>query len=55
MKKLFKNLLNKKGLDDTAKFDWMSGKTKIPQAIGVEEQNEDDQDFKQKLKALLNK
>ena len=48
-------MLNKKGLDEGGKLDWMNGKTKIPQEIETEEQNEEDQDYKQKLKALLDK
>ena len=41
LKNLFKNLLNKKGLEWNNKFDWLSIKTKIPQEVGSEEENDE--------------
>ncbi len=53
LKKLFKKLLTKKGLELNNKFDWASGKVKIPKEITFEEQEDEDTDYKQKLKKLL--
>lgn len=53
LRKLFKNLLNKKGLELNNKFDWMTKNSKIPKELGYEEQEGEDQDYKEKLKALL--
>ena len=53
LKKLFKKLLTKKGYEDDGKFDWVTIKSKIPKEIGFEEDNEEDLDYKNKLKAIL--
>lgn len=52
LKKLFKKLLAKKGLEMDNKFDWILKKSKIPQEITFEEDTEE-ADYKKKLKALL--
>lgn len=53
LKKLFKKLLNKKGLEVDNKFDWALKKSSIPKEITFEEQDDEDADYKKKLKALL--
>lgn len=53
LKRLFKKLLQKKGLDPEGKFDWVTKKSKIPQMIEFEEANDDEPDYKKKLKDLL--
>ena len=52
LKKLFKKLLVKKGLELDNKFDWILKKSKIPQEITFEEDTEE-ADYKKNLKALL--
>jgi hypothetical protein len=53
LKKLFKNLLTKKGFECDNKFDWITKKTKIPRGIEYEEEDQEEQDYKQKLKAIF--
>lgn len=55
LRKLFKNLLNKKGLENNSKFDWLNKKNKLPKEIEYEEPSEEEQNYKEKLKALFNK
>jgi RNAse (barnase) inhibitor barstar len=54
LKRLFKKLLAKKGLEVDGKFDWITKKAKIPQEIEFEEQ-EEEPDYKKKLKDILGK
>jgi casein kinase 1 len=53
LKRLLKKLLSKKGLEDDKKFDWILKKSKIPKEITFEEQEDENVDYKDKLKALL--
>lgn len=56
LKKLFKKLLTKKGLDQEGKFDWVNKKNKLPKDVGYgweDDEEEEDLNYKDKLKALL--
>lgn len=53
LKRLFKKLLVKKGLEHDNKFDWIRKKGGIPKEITFEEQEEEDTDYKQRIKKLL--
>ena len=54
LKKLFENLLKKKGLENDSKFDWLTKKNKLPKQIEfAEAEEEKEQDYKDKLKKLL--
>lgn len=53
LRKLFKNLISKKGYEYDLKFDWIVKKSKLPKEIGYEEEENEDTDFKKKLKDLL--
>mmetsp|Transcript_22268 Transcript_22268/g.24765 ORF Transcript_22268/g.24765 Transcript_22268/m.24765 type:complete len:81 (-) Transcript_22268:48-290(-) len=55
LKRLFKKLLTKKGHEFDNKFDWIIKKSKIPKEITFEEQDDEDQDYKDRLKKLLGK
>ena len=55
LKNLFKNLLNKKGMENNSKFDWLSINTKIPREIASDEENDEKVDYKEKLKLLFDK
>lgn len=54
LKKLFKNLITKKGMEYDLKFDWIVRKSKIPKEIGYEQEDNEDVDYKKKLKQLFN-
>lgn len=51
LKKLFKSLLDKKGLKNDLNFDWIS--KKLTKEIKYEEGEEKEPDYKEKLKALF--
>lgn len=55
LKRLFMNLLKKKGFENNSKFDWLTKTSTIPKGIEYEEAEEETQDYKGKLKALFNK
>ena len=55
LKRLFKKLLTKKGKEVDNKFDWIVKKPKMPKEITFEEQDDDDEDYKKRLKKLLGK
>lgn len=47
--------MKKKNLEYDYKFDWIKKKTKIPQEIGNEESEDDEEkNYHDRLKALLN-
>jgi hypothetical protein len=55
LRRLFKNLMKKKNLEYDCKFDWIKKKSKIPQEIGQEESEDDEEkNYHGRLKALLN-
>uniref|UniRef100_A0A7S3K6U0 Uncharacterized protein n=1 Tax=Euplotes crassus TaxID=5936 RepID=A0A7S3K6U0_EUPCR len=53
LRKLFKKLLTKRGLEVDNKFDWIKKKGGIPKEITFEEEDEEDTDYKKRLKNLL--
>jgi len=56
LKRLFKKLLVKKGMEVDGKFDWITKKNKIPQGIDFgEPEEEEEPDYKKKLKDILGK
>jgi serine/threonine protein kinase len=53
LRKLFKNLISKKGLEYDLKFDWITKKSKMPKEIGYEDEEAEETDYKKKLKDLF--
>lgn len=53
LKRLFKNLMKKKNYEYDFKFDWIKKKARIPQEIGYESEEEEEPDYKKKLKELF--
>jgi hypothetical protein len=54
LRKLFKNLISKKGFEYDLKFDWITKKSKIPRDIGYEDPDDEETDYKKRLKDLFN-
>ena len=52
MRKLFKNLISKKGYEYDLKFDWITKKTKIPMDMPDAEDEDEKVDYKQRLKDI---
>ena len=55
--RLLKKLSEKKGYDKEGKFDWINKKEKIPSGVegGGEENDDEEPDYKKKLKEILDK
>ena len=51
--RLFKKLTDKKGMEVDGKFDWITKKDKIPLGIENEEGDDEEPDYKKKLKEIL--
>ena len=53
LKRLLKKLLSKKGLEMDGRFDWITKKSKIPQEIDYDDNQEEAPDYKKKLMDIL--
>lgn len=53
LKRLFKNLLKKKNYEYDFKFDWIKKKSKIPPELPCDSDEEEEPDYKKKLKDLF--
>lgn len=57
LKRMFKNVMKKKSYENDGEFDWVikSKKLGIPITYGEEEGEDEDTDYKEKLRKLLGK